>query len=346
MSPHKAHTFCRQMLPKVSRTFAINIEVLEGDLYKAVLCGYLFCRIIDTVEDSYEFSLETQERLLNEMIRIFKSESFDAAEIQAWSTAFQNSDANDPEIILARNAHLVFENYLSLPEESRLAIGRCVIEMTQGMKSTLSQKRYNSHNLYTLETLHDLETYCYYVAGTVGILLTTLFIHSIKNISPKVREQLRERQVSFGLGLQFTNVIKDCFTDYGRGWCYIPRVLGEKHGVKIEDFFKPENNTKSLRILGELIGKAEEHLHDALEYTLAIPRRETRIRLFCLWPLFFAIKSLAAASGNINLVTGEKPVKITRQDVYRTLTKTTVLAFSNTQLQRYYASIAGRIRTL
>jgi len=41
--------YCRETLPKVSRTFALNISVLKGDLYKSILIAYLFCRIDDHV---------------------------------------------------------------------------------------------------------------------------------------------------------------------------------------------------------------------------------------------------------------------------------------------------------
>ena len=48
--------YCRQVLPKVSRTFALNIGLLKGDLYWSVLISYLACRILDTVEDSPSIS--------------------------------------------------------------------------------------------------------------------------------------------------------------------------------------------------------------------------------------------------------------------------------------------------
>src|SRR6185503_9835839 len=36
--------FCRAMLPRVSRTFAINIRVLAGSMRDAVTVAYLMCR--------------------------------------------------------------------------------------------------------------------------------------------------------------------------------------------------------------------------------------------------------------------------------------------------------------
>ena len=44
--------YCHKILPKVSRTFALNIAQLEGDTFKTVLLGYLLFRIADTLEDT------------------------------------------------------------------------------------------------------------------------------------------------------------------------------------------------------------------------------------------------------------------------------------------------------
>jgi farnesyl-diphosphate farnesyltransferase len=43
-----ARRFCELVLPAVSRTFAIGIRVLPGDLGRAVLTSYLICRLADT----------------------------------------------------------------------------------------------------------------------------------------------------------------------------------------------------------------------------------------------------------------------------------------------------------
>ena len=44
--------FCQDMLPKVSRTFAVCIKLLPQDLEHSVLIAYLLCRVADTIEDS------------------------------------------------------------------------------------------------------------------------------------------------------------------------------------------------------------------------------------------------------------------------------------------------------
>src|SRR5262245_49089779 len=45
--------FCRQALPRVSRTFALNMRLLTGTLGEAVRTGYLLCRAADALEDSW-----------------------------------------------------------------------------------------------------------------------------------------------------------------------------------------------------------------------------------------------------------------------------------------------------
>ena len=43
---------CYALLPKVSRTFALNIRILPGELRRAVTTAYLLFRLADTIEDA------------------------------------------------------------------------------------------------------------------------------------------------------------------------------------------------------------------------------------------------------------------------------------------------------
>jgi farnesyl-diphosphate farnesyltransferase len=133
-----------------------------------------------------------------------------------------------------------------------------------------------------------------------------------------------------------TNIIKDCSEDYRRGWCYIPADLAAKFGVPIAEFFVPEHHQQSLAALDHLVVKTAKHLDDALDYTLQLPRTEIRMRLFNLWSLFFAVKTLSKAWHNKDLLCGETKVKISRCEVYKTLAQTVFLVTSNALLRRLY----------
>ncbi len=53
--------YCSDMLPKVSRTFALCIRLLPADLEHPVLLAYLLCRIADTIEDAADLSGSDKE---------------------------------------------------------------------------------------------------------------------------------------------------------------------------------------------------------------------------------------------------------------------------------------------
>ena len=57
--------YCKDILSKVSRTFAPTIRMLPKRLYLPVTVAYLLCRIADTVEDESSLSKEDKENLLS-----------------------------------------------------------------------------------------------------------------------------------------------------------------------------------------------------------------------------------------------------------------------------------------
>ena len=65
----EAERFGREILPAVSRTFALSVQLLRGDLGRSVLCAYLLCRIADTIEDDAHATPEDKARLLGEFLR-------------------------------------------------------------------------------------------------------------------------------------------------------------------------------------------------------------------------------------------------------------------------------------
>jgi farnesyl-diphosphate farnesyltransferase len=67
----EAERFGQEVLPAVSRTFALSIRVLPGTLGQAVLASYLLCRIADTLEDEPAMPAEMKASLLDELLACF-----------------------------------------------------------------------------------------------------------------------------------------------------------------------------------------------------------------------------------------------------------------------------------
>ena len=83
--------------------------------------------------------------------------------------------------------------------------------------------------------LHDLphlDRYCYHVAGVVGEMLTELFCDYSPEINER-REDLLALSVSFGQGLQMTNILKDVWDDRRRGACWLPRDVFLRAGFEL-----------------------------------------------------------------------------------------------------------------
>jgi farnesyl-diphosphate farnesyltransferase len=78
---------------------------------------------------------------------------------------------------LIQNSPSVFAVFSDLPVTTRTIISECVLEMAAGMKKTVN-RQLSQKALHYLQTMTELEEYCYYVAGTVGMMLTKLFVDS------------------------------------------------------------------------------------------------------------------------------------------------------------------------
>ncbi len=328
-----SYAYCRGVLPRVSRTFALNIGVLDGELHRAVLCAYLFCRIVDTVEDTPGLDHALRLRLVAEYAELFSTPQLESSPLRNWLALWPGELEPSCELDLARNAWRVAETFAPLPDPVRATIGQCVREMSLGMQQTLDIPADQRTGLHQLQSQEDLDRYCYYVAGTVGRMLTEVFCFYCPEINESDRRTMLTLDQSFARALQLTNIVKDCARDYRRGWCYLPVELMHRHGVTADQFFNAAAASEALKVLNHLIALAAGDLKAALEFTLLIPPRRRRMRLFNLWSLFFAARTLAKAWNNPALLDPAQPVKISRSAVYRTMAGTILFCADSDRLR-------------
>jgi len=332
--------FCRDMLPRVSRTFALCIRFLPPQLDYAVLVAYLLCRIADTIEDSVRLSPSDKERLLAHFRSCLDQAGPDAAPVLA--PPFAGGTQDDER--LAAEADAVLREFRRLPAAQQDAIRPWAQEMCSGMAEFARRPPGRPGQLEALSSVDDLDRYCYYVAGTVGHLLTGLFWLHHGRGSERRLENLKGLATSFGLGLQLTNIIKDLADDRRRGWSFVPRQLTRSAGIEPEQMQDRAYGDASRRVMNQLIEKANAHLHDALDYCTALPRSQYRIRLFCLTSLFFAVRTLRRARLDPGLLEPRHKVKISRAEVYRTVLVTHVIAPVDGLVRAYFRHLEGPVR--
>ena len=85
--------------------------------------------------------------------------------------------------------------------------------------------------------------------------------------------------------------------------------------------------------------KAERHLAAARAYMRLIPRRHHRVRLFCLLPLLFAVRTLAISRANPEVL--EQETRMTRREVESITRRAKVMGFSNWWIDRYCGRLAA-----
>jgi 2-polyprenyl-6-methoxyphenol hydroxylase-like FAD-dependent oxidoreductase/phytoene/squalene synthetase len=313
--------FCKDALEAVSRTFSQPITFLPGELRVAVSLGYLLCRVADTIEDHPDVAAgqkpELFARFLAFMDASASSPTGTTLETAGLIALFTGVPAapDDAELALARRIDVVGRVLMTLRPEVREILARWVCEMARGM-DLYTRRRPGADGWNALYTVEDLDRYCYYVAGTVGHLLTDLFVEAIgADPGSALALALREDAESFAEGLQMVNILKDVTDDRERLVSFVPRTSVAREGLDITSLTEPAARARAHAAVAPLFDRAEAHLDRALRYALAVPAAQTGIRMFCLLPLFMAARTLVVARGNDAMFVPGAPVKISREEV-------------------------------
>jgi farnesyl-diphosphate farnesyltransferase len=321
-----------QILPHVSRTFALTIPQLPASLRIAVTNAYLLCRIADTIED--EPALSPGETLA--FLERFKAVVAGRGEVAPLASEVEKRLSNrtlPAERELIRNMVRVLNVTAGLSTPQRAAIQRCVDLMCYGMPRFQS-----SASLRGLASSTDLDDYCYYVAGVVGDMLTELFCEYDDRIA-RHRAELQRLAVSFAQGLQMTNILKDVWEDRSRGACWLPQEVFTPLGLDLARLAPEPRDVRFDAGMQQLIGVAHAHLRNALDYALCIPAAETGIRRFCLWAIGLAVLTLRKIQRNPGFTAGSQ-VKISRSAVAMTRLLTDLSVRNDWLLRRLFAQAA------
>ncbi|MDB5979309.1 MAG: Squalene/phytoene synthase [Pseudomonas sp.] len=323
------------ILPKVSRTFALTIPQLPPTLRRAVTNAYLLCRIADTIEDepalSAEQKLRYEDGFIDAVIGRIDVQRFAAEVTPLFSEATLQAERE-----LVSQLPLVLQVTQSLMPAQRQAIIKCLKIMSHGMR--VFQCDVGRHGL---ATLRDLDCYCYCVAGVVGEMLTELLLDFDPTLVSQ-REPLMRLAISFGQGLQMTNILKDQWEDYNNGVCWLPQDVFARHGVTLTGLQTGQPNPGHARAMSELIGVAHAHLRQALDYTLMIPLDQPGFRRFCLWSIGLAIMTLRRLQQNLNFRAGDQ-VKISHKTVASIIGLTRLSAHSNSGLRWLFETAARKL---
>jgi farnesyl-diphosphate farnesyltransferase len=322
-----------RLLDGVSRTFALTIPQLPDGLAKQVANAYLLCRIVDTIEDEVALDPAQKRQFCSQFIRVVAAEEPPEPFAEALAPLL-SAQTLPAEHELIRLVPRVIRITLGLDAPQREALSQCVAIMGKGMAE------FQGRDLrYGLDDMAEMDRYCYYVAGVVGEMLTRLFCLYSPAIDAQ-RELMMGLAVSFGQGLQMTNILKDLWDDHARGVCWLPRNVFAAKGFDLDALRPGHGDPRFAEGFRELIGVAHAHLRNALEYTLHLPPQETGMREFCLWALGMAILTLRKIDSNVYF-SDSAQAKISRREV-KAVIATSRLARRSDWLLKSAFYLAGR----
>lgn len=114
-------------------------------------------------------------------------------------------------------------------------------DMIQGQRHDLNQE--------AIQTLAQLEYYCYQVAGTVGCMIYEI-------LSKNAITAIRQNIIDVGVALQLTNIIRDVYEDALEDKYFIPNDLLISYGIDKSDLLVFPTNDKLKKLLQFLSDQA------------------------------------------------------------------------------------------
>jgi 15-cis-phytoene synthase len=190
-STNEAYEICREITAKYAKTFYLGTLLMPKPKRQAIWAIYAWCRLTDELVDGLEATGTTPETL-------------DGWEAQLESI-FAGQPIDNPDVALV-------DTLAKFPIDIQP-----FRDMIAGQRLDLYRNRY--------QNFEELKEYCYYVAGTVGLM--SIAVMGIDNSHynaawyPEVYHPTEEA-IALGIASQLTNILRDVGEDVSRGRIYLP----------------------------------------------------------------------------------------------------------------------------
>jgi phytoene synthase len=225
MKKRKDIKACEDIIKKNSLTFYKAFsKIKDRRKREAVYAVYAFCRYADDLidEDKDEAGLNALEEELTAYIKGEKPQSFRFRALKQTTYHYYPKDYD-------------YKPYY---------------DMIKGQRMDLDFKGY--------QTEEELLEYCYYVAGTVGLMLLPI-------LSEEHYKELDGFAVNLGYAMQITNILRDIGEDERNGRIYLPDDAFVKANYSKDDLHHGKINIEFINMFESFAKKAEGFFEQALD---------------------------------------------------------------------------------
>ena len=214
-----------------------------------------------------------------------KAVTADAAVVYRFCRAVDDSVDEAPSVEHARHAlseikrqyhqevpsHPAMLSFLEVQQRCGIP-HQAVVHLLQGARYDLGAVQ--------IQTLSELMTYAYKVAGVVGEMMCgVLRVRSPAAVS---------HAIDLGMAMQLTNICRDVCEDAQLGRVYLPRDILERHGLCPDSLIKKGNSAGLQPVVDEILSLAE-HLYQRAKHGLRYIPFRSRVGILIALRIYRAI---------------------------------------------------------
>ncbi|XP_065878913.1 phytoene synthase 2, chloroplastic-like [Euphorbia lathyris] len=225
----EAYESCRLICADYAKTFYLGTLLMTEDRQKAIWAIYVWCRRTDELVDGPNAAYMS------------------SAVLDRWAERLEDIFAGRPYDLL--DAALT-DTVSKFPIDIKP-----FKDMIEGMRMDIKKSRY--------ENFEELYLYCYYVAGTVGLM--SVPVMGIAPDSSLSHQHIYNSAFYLGIGNQLTNILRDVGEDALRGRIYLPQDELSQFGLSDKDVFERKVSDGWREFMKEQIKRARYYFNLAEE---------------------------------------------------------------------------------
>jgi phytoene synthase len=226
--------YCQQKAAGSGSSFYYSFMFLPPDRRRAITAVYAYCREVDDIVDECTDTGIARTKLAwwrDELARLY---------------------AGQPQHPVSRALQPCVDVF-DLRQE-------LMLEIIDGMEMDLTQNRYLDFKA--------LDTYCYRVAGAVGLLAARIFGYT----DPRTLDYARD----LGTAFQLTNIVRDVGEDARKNRIYLPLDELARFGVGVPQILDARHDDNFVRLMAFQGERAERYYDQAFSQLPAVDRAAQR----------------------------------------------------------------------